>query len=77
MIQKFSEWLLENQKYDFGCVMVYFPLPNITKEVQDQLLPEDVYTEGEDYGHTCNDTSYHLDKPKSDFRNLHIRSSYL
>lgn len=50
MIQTFSNWLKSqlfessNSTYDYGCVMLYYDLPQI-KELHQSILAEDVYTE--------------------------------
>jgi hypothetical protein len=50
MIKKWYEFLVENNKYDFGCVMIKVPIKNWDK-VLDEIDPSDVYeVPNESYG---------------------------
>lgn len=49
MIKRYDEFLNEGFKYEYGCVMVKFDVPN-WKDILNEIKKEDLYTDEKGYG---------------------------
>lgn len=71
---KLMDIITENHRFEYGCVMLDFDFP-IMNKIHDAIDPNDIYTEGDDYGvetepHITILFGLHNDIPDADIINV-------